>query len=63
MAPVDTDRKDTVEPSTDSGEPGKKKDKRDNVRFWQRWIAAAKQASKRHMNDSRRAWREYDGDT
>lgn len=41
----------------------KKKNKRDHVAFWKKWVPAAKFAAQRHWNDSRRAWREYDGDT
>jgi hypothetical protein len=39
------------------------KNKRDNIMFWRKWIPAAKEAARRHWNDSRRAWQEYDGDS
>lgn len=40
-----------------------KKNKRDDVKFWQRWVPAAKRAAHRHWEDSRDAWREFDGGT
>jgi Tfp pilus assembly protein PilE len=52
-----------IEPARQSDGEKKLKNKRDSVRFWQKWIPAAKRAARRHMVDSRRAWQEYDSDT
>lgn len=37
------------------------KDKRETSAFWRKWIDLAKKAAKKHHQDSRRGWAEYDG--
>ena len=47
-------------PTDNLGPVEEKKDKRKSVDYWRRWIKSSKKASRRHFDEAKEAWDEYE---